>query len=310
MLAGGVRGFFFQRLVATLATLLVMSLVIFVAERASGDPRTHLLGETATQADYNELGRRLGLDQPLAIQYVLFLQQLAVGDFGTSISQHRGTLDLVLERAPATMVLATFAFLFAVVIGVGLGILTAVKRGTVVDQLVQVIALTGQAMPAFWLGIMLILVFAVNLRWLPPSGQREWNSFLLPGITLGWYFVAANLRLVRSSMLDSLNTEYIKMARAKGLRWHTVIFKHALRNALIAPLTFAGVMLGNLITGSLVVETVFAWPGLGQLALQAVFASDYPLLQGIVIVFTVLYIGAALIVDVLYAYLDPRVRFA
>jgi peptide/nickel transport system permease protein len=165
-------------------------------------------------------------------------------------------------------------------------------------------------MPAFWLGIMLIFLFAMNLRSLPPSGQREWNSFLLPGLTLGWFFVAALLRLVRSSMLDVLNTKYVKLARAKGLRWHSVLFKHALRNALIAPLAFAGVMLGNLVTGSLVVETVLAWPGLGQLAIQAVFAADYPLLQGIVLVFTAQYMLCALFVDLLYAAIDPRVRYA
>jgi peptide/nickel transport system permease protein len=304
-----VRQFLIRRLVATLATLLVMSLVIFVAERVGGDPRSHLLGETATREDYAKLGVQLGLDQPLYVQYGIFLRQLLVGDFGTSVSEHRRTFDLILERIPPTLVLAAFAFVFAVVLGVGFGVLTAVRRGTWIDHVVQLVALTGQAMPAFWLGIMLIFVFAVGLHWLPPSGQQEWNSFLLPGVTLGWYFVAANLRLVRSSMLDALNAEYIKMARAKGLPWRLVVLKHALRNALIVPLTFAGVMLGNLVTGALVVETVFAWPGLGQLALQAVFASDYPLLQGIVIVFTVLYMGAALLVDLLYAYLDPRVRY-
>jgi peptide/nickel transport system permease protein len=305
-----VAPFLFQRFVSMLGTLLVMSLVIFLTARIAGDPRTHLLSETASRQDYEELGRRLGLDQPLPVQYGIFLRQLAVGDFGTSISQRRATLDLIAERMPSTLALAGFAATFAIMVGGGLGILTAVRRGGWVDKIVQIIALTGQAMPAFWLGIMLIFLFAVNLRWLPPSGQREWNSFLLPGLTLGWFFVAALLRLVRSSMLDVLNTEYVKLARAKGLRWHSVLFKHALRNALIAPLAFAGVMLGNLVTGSLVVETVFAWPGLGQLAIQAVFAADYPLLQGIVMIFTALYMLCALLVDVVYAAVDPRVRYA
>jgi len=302
--------FLLQRFASMIGTLLVMSLVIFLTARIAGDPRTHLLSETASRQDYEELGRRLGLDLPLPVQYGIFLRQLAVGDFGTSISQRRATLELIAERMPSTLALAGFAATFAIMIGGGLGILTAVRRGGWVDKIVQIVALTGQAMPAFWLGIMLIFLFAVNLRWLPPSGQREWNSFLLPGITLGWFFVAALLRLVRSSMLDVLNTEYVKLARAKGLRWHSVLFKHALRNALIAPLAFAGVMLGNLITGSLVVETVFAWPGLGQLAVQAVFAADYPLLQGIVMIFTALYMLCALLVDVVYAAVDPRVRYA
>jgi peptide/nickel transport system permease protein len=302
--------FLIQRLIAAAATLLVMTLVVFLAVRVAGDPRTHMLPEGATLEDYEVLGRRLGLDRPLPIQYLVFIQQVVVGDFGVSISHNKPTFELILERMPATLSLAVFAFIFAVGIGVSLGVFAAVRRGKFADKLVQLVALTGQAMPAFWLGIMLIFVFAVNLRWLPPSGQREWNSFLLPGLTLGWFFVAANLRLVRSSMLDGLNTEYIKMARAKGLPWRTVIFKHALRNALIPTLTFAGVMLGNLVTGSLVVETVFAWPGLGQLAMQAVFSSDYPLLQGIVLLFTALYMSAALIVDLLYSYLDPRIRYA
>ena len=304
------RRYLLRRTVASVATLLAVSLVIFLAARVTGDPRTHLLAENASREQYEELGRILGLDQPLHVQYAVFLRQLAQGDLGRSISQNRATLPVILERMPATLVLAAVAFTFAIAVGCTLGVLAAVRKGGPFDGAIQIVALTGQAIPAFWLGIMLILVFSVGLRWLPPSGQREWSSFILPSLALGWFFVAANLRLMRSSMLDVLGTEYIKMARAKGLPWRTVILKHAVRNALIPPLTFAGVMLGSMVTGSLVIETVFAWPGLGQLAVQAVFASDYPLLQGVVITFTALYMAAALLVDVLYAYLDPRVRYA
>jgi peptide/nickel transport system permease protein len=305
-----VRRFLFRRLIAAIATLFVVSLVIFVMARASGDPRDRLLSDNATPEQWDELGRSLGLDKPLYIQYGEFLRRVIVGDFGESIAYKRPALQVIVERMPATLQLAAFAFVFAAVLGIALGVLSAVRRGGIFDRLAQVVALSGQAMPTFWLGIMLIFIFAVRLQWLPPSGQREWNSFLLPGLTLGWFFVAANLRLVRSAMLDVLGTEYIKMARAKGLPRSAVIFKHALRNALIAPLTFAGVMLGSLVTGSLVTETVFAWPGLGQLAMQAVFSSDYPLLQGVVMIFTALYMAAALLVDLLYAYIDPRVRYA
>ncbi len=200
--------------------------------------------------------------------------------------------------------------MFSISLGLPLGVLSAVKRGSLMDGFGKMIALVGQSAPNFWLGIMLMFFFAVNLGWLPPYGRQEKLSIILPAITLGWYYVAANLRLIRSAMLDALDSEYIKLARAKGVKPAVVIWKHALRNALVPALTFAGVTLGALVTGSLVVETVFAWPGLGQLAVQALFAADYPLLQGVVMVFTMLYVLAALIVDVLYAYIDPRVRYA
>ena len=168
----------------------------------------------------------------------------------------------------------------------------------------------GQSAPPFWLGIMLIIFFAVSIELLPPYGRDDWNSIVLPAVTLGWYYAAANLRLVRSAMLDVLDSEYIKLARAKGVPYWSIVMRHAFRNALIPPLTFAGVTLGALVTGSLVVETVFAWPGLGKLAIDALYAFDYPLLQGVVVVFTLLYILVAFMVDVLYAYIDPRIRYA
>ena len=177
------------------------------------------------------------------------------------------------------------------------------------DQLGKLVALIGQSAPPFWIGIMLMFFFAVRLGWVPPSGRQEATSIILPAVTLGWFFVAANLRLVRSAMLDVLDSEYIKLARAKGVPRPKIIWKHAFRNALIPPLTFAGITLGSLITGSLVAETVFAWPGLGQLAYLAVRDSDYPLLQGVVITFAVFYLASNLLVDVLYAYVDPRIRF-
>jgi peptide/nickel transport system permease protein len=210
----------------------------------------------------------------------------------------------------ATVQLGGAAFLFSIVLGLPLGVLSAVKRGSFFDAGGKMLALIGQSAPNFWLGIMMMFLFAVHLGWLPPYGRQEKLSIVLPAITLGWYYVAANLRLIRSAMLDALDSEYIKLARAKGVKPGVVIWKHALRNALVPALTFAGVTLGSLVTGSLVVETVFAWPGLGQLAVQALFGADYPLLQGVVMVFTMLYVAAALAVDVLYAYIDPRIRYA
>jgi peptide/nickel transport system permease protein len=256
------------------------------------------------------MGELLGLDKPLYQQYAIFLKGAFRGDLGDSVKEKRPVVEIILERLPATLMLGVAALALSLIIGVPLGILSAVKRDSIVDQFTKLIALIGQAAPPFWLGIVLMFFFAVKLGWTPPYGKEEWNSILLPALTLGWYYAAANLRLVRSAMLDVLDSEYIKLARAKGASEKAVILKHAFRNALIPPLTFAGITLGALVTGSLVVETVFAWPGLGRLAIEALFSFDYPLLQGVVITFTLLYIASALTVDILYAYIDPRIRYA
>ena len=202
------------------------------------------------------------------------------------------------------------AFVVSLLVGIPLGILSSIKRGSLIDQVGKIVALLGQSAPPFWLGIMLIIFLAVAVELFPPYGRDDWNSIVLPAVTLGWYYAAANLRLVRSAMLDVLDSEYIKLARAKGVPYWGIVMRHAFRNALIPPLTFAGVTLGALVTGSLVVETVFAWPGLGKLAIDALYAFDYPLLQGVVVVFTLLYVLVAFTVDVLYAYIDPRIRYA
>ncbi len=302
--------FLVRRFLLSLVTLLAVSLVIFILSRASGDPRHIYLDDYSTQEDWDAMGVVLGLDKPYYQQYALFIKDAVQGDFGRSVKEGRPVLDVVLERAPATLYLGAVAFMISIMVGVPLGILSAIRRGSIFDQLGKTVALIGQSTPAFLLGIGLMLIFAVSLGWLPPYGKEDWNSIVLPAITLGWFYAAANLRLIRSSMLDVLDSEYIKLARAKGASPKSVILKHALRNALIPSLTFAGVTLGALVTGSLVVETVFAWPGLGRLAIDALFAFDYPLLQGVVISFTVLYVTASLIVDVLYAYIDPRIRYA
>jgi peptide/nickel transport system permease protein len=219
-------------------------------------------------------------------------------------------MEIILERFPATLQLGLAAFAFSVVLGVPLGILSAVKRGGPLDMIGKFVALIGQSAPVFWLGLMLMFFLSVQLEWLPPYGRQEKTSIILPGITLGWFYVAANLRLLRSAMLNVLDSEYVKLARAKGVSEKVVIWKHALRNALIPVLTFAGITLGGLVTGSLVVETVFAWPGLGQLAVKALIGVDYPLLQAVVVVFTLMYVIAAMLVDIMYAYIDPRIRYA
>ena len=301
--------FLIRRLVVTLITLLAVSIIIFAMARAAGDPRNLLLPISATHEQWDAMERQLGLDKSFVHQYAIFLRDMFRGDSGESILEGRPTVDVIAERIPATFQLGGTAFVFSLLLGVPLGILSAVKRGSFLDQLGKIVALIGQSAPPFWLGIMFIFFFGVKLGWVPPSGRQDWNSIFLPAITLGWFFAAANLRLVRSAMLDVLDSEYVKLARAKGVSGQAIIWKHALRNALIPPLTFAGITLGNLVAGALVIETVFAWPGLGRLAVLAVQASDYPLLQGVVITFTLIYVGAAFLVDVLYAYVDPRIRY-
>ena len=301
--------FLVRRLIVTVITLLAASLIIFIMARISGDPRTIMLGDSFTQDQYDRVGEKLGLDKSYYEQYWIFLKGLVRGDFGRSIKEGKPAREVIQKRVLATFELGGAAFLFSIIVGMPLGILSSVKRGSVYDHLGKFVALIGQSAPTFWLGIVLILFFAVRLDWVPPSGRQEWNSIFLPAVTLGWFFVAANLRLVRSAMLDALDSEYIKLARAKGVSSTMVIWKHALRNAMIPALTFAGVTLGSLVAGSITTELVFAWPGLGRLAIQSMLVADYPVLQGIVIIFTLIYVAAALLVDILYAYIDPRIRY-
>ena len=299
-----------RRLVVTLFTILLVSVIVFVMVRVSGDPRTLLLDDYASIEDYDELTANLGLDKPLFTQYGIFLRHALVLDFGDSVVDEQPVTATILQRLPATLQLGLAAFAFSLIVGIPLGILSSVKRDSSWDHVGKVVALLGQSLPHFWLGIMLMFFFAVTLGWVPPSGRYEWSSFILPAITLGWFTTAANMRLVRSSMLTALDSEYIKLARAKGVSETVIVWKHALKNAVIPPLTFMGVTLGTLVTGSIVAEAVFAWPGIGLLAFDALRQSDYAMLQGIIIFFTLMYVGTSLAVDILYAYLDPRIRFA
>ncbi len=302
--------FLLRRALISIVILLIVSVIIFAMSRAAGDPRHVFLDDYSTQEDWEHLSAGLGLDKPYYHQYLIFLSDALRGDLGTSIHQDRPVLEVIRERLPATFQLGLTSFLISVIIGLPLGVLSAVRRGSLLDTVAKGMALIGQSAPVFWLGLMLMIFFAVTLDVLPPYGRQQTTSIILPAVTLGWFFVAANLRLVRSAMLDVLDSEYIKLARAKGVPPQAIIWKHGLRNALIPAITYAGVTLGGLVTGSVVVETVFAWPGLGQLAIQALFGNDYPLLQGVVIVFTLMYVLASLLVDVLYTYVDPRIRYS
>jgi len=300
-----------RRFLMIIVTLIAVSMIIFIMARVTGDPRVLLLDENASQEQWERMGEELGLDKPYYHQYGLFMKDVLRGNFGESIKLQEPVMTAIAGRIWPTVQLGGGAFLLALVVGIPLGVLSAVMRGTAVDQLGRVIAMVGQAAPSFWLGIMFMFFFAVKLGWVPPSGREGWNSIILPMVTLAWGgFLAGSLRLMRSAMLDVMDSEYIKLAKAKGVSTRSLIWKHAFRNALIPPLTLAGVSMPAILTGSITTELVFAWPGMGQLAIQALYTSDYPLLQGLTIVFTLGYVGVALAVDVLYAYIDPRIRFA
>ena len=303
--------FLMRRFLMIIVTLIAVSMIIFIMARVTGDPRVLLLDENASREQWETMGVELGLDKPYYHQYLLFMKDVLQGDFGESIKLQEPVMTTIAGRIWPTVQLGGGAFLLALVVGIPLGVLSAVMRGTAVDQLGRVIAMVGQAAPSFWLGIMFMFFFAVKLGWVPPSGREGWNSIILPMVTLAWGgFLAGSLRLMRSAMLDVMDSEYIKLAKAKGVSTRSLIWKHAFRNALIPPLTLAGVSMPAILTGSITTELVFAWPGMGQLAIQALYTSDYPLLQGLTIVFTLGYVGVALAVDVLYAYIDPRIRFA
>jgi peptide/nickel transport system permease protein len=303
--------FLIRRFFLMIITLFAVSMIIFVMARVGGDPRSLLLDDHATKEQWELLGEELGLDKPLYYQYAIFMSGVLRGNFGESISLRRPVMEVISERILPTVQLGGAAFLLALLVGIPLGVLSAVKRGTIFDQFGRAIALIGQAAPSFWLGIMFIFWFSVGLGLVPPSGRQDWNSFILPTITLAWGgFLAGSLRLMRSAMLDTLDSEYVKLARAKGLSSRAIIWKHSFRNALIPPLTLAGVSMPAILTGSITTELVFAWPGMGQLAVQALFSSDYPLIQGLTIMFTLGYVFVALLIDILYAYVDPRIRYS
>jgi peptide/nickel transport system permease protein len=298
-----------QRMLQGLLTLLAISVIVFLLSRWSGNPLDVMLPDEATEEDYARAARHWGLDKPLLVQYLAFLGNALQGDFGRSIRLREPALKLVLARLPATLQLAGAAMAVSLIIAIPIGVVSAVRRDTLLDASGKVVALVGQSMPSFWLGIVLIWVFAVMLGWLPSSGRGGLQHYILPAIALGWYQVAALMRLIRSSMLDVLDSEYVKLARIKGVPPPVVVWKHCLRNAAIPPLTYFGVIAAVLLTGSVVTETIFSWPGIGLLAIDAVRYRDFPLVQTIVLLFAVTFIFVNLIVDVLYAYIDPRIRY-
>jgi peptide/nickel transport system permease protein len=293
----------------SLIALLALSMLIFVLCRLIGDPTLLMLPDTATREDIDQLRSTLGLDKPWPVQYWIFISKAVQGDFGRSIKGQMPVLDLIKERLPNSLKLAAVSLAVAVLLALPLGVLAAVKKGTPLDTLANLVAVLGQSLPQFWVGIVLIQIFAVRLRWLPVAGVGGVWHYVLPAFTLGWFVVAGMMRLLRSSMLDVLDSEFVKLARIKGMPWSTVLWKHALRNALIPVLTFGAIYLAVLITGAILVETVFAWPGIGQLVYQGIVFRDFPVIQAVVLLTAGIVVVVNLLVDITYAYVDPRIRY-
>jgi ABC-type dipeptide/oligopeptide/nickel transport system permease component len=297
-----------KRILQSLLTLLVLSMIIFFMCRLTGDPVMLMLPDDASYEDVMQLRQALGLDRPLPVQYWIFLSRAVQGDFGRSIKGQVPVLDLIQERFPNSIKLGLVSLVITTVLAFPLGVMAAVKKGTTVDTLANMIAVLGQSLPQFWVGIVLIQVFAVQLRWLPVAGTGSVWHYILPGFTLGWFLVAGIMRLLRSSMLDVLDSEFVKLARIKGVSPRGVIWKHALKNAFMPVLTFAAIYLAILITGAILVETVFAWPGLGQLIYQGIVYRDFPVIQAVVLLTALIVVSVNFVVDIAYAYLDPRIR--
>lgn len=295
----------FQAIIA----LILLSMIVFGAVRLTGDPTYLLIDEQNTEEQRLEIRRALGLDRHIVVQYGLFVGNFLQGDFGRSVRGRTPIKDQVLDRVMPSVKLAVAAIVFILITAVPLGVIAAVKKGTLIDSSAKLVAVLGQSLPSFWLGIILIEIFGVQLGWLPTQGMGGITHYVLPAFTLSLFLIAGVMRLLRSSMLDVMDSEYIKLARIKGLSENKVVWKHAVRNSLIAVVTFGGTYVAALITLAILVEVVFAWPGLGRLVFNGIVNRDFPLVQTLVILTGALVIGVNLLVDILYAYLDPRVRY-
>jgi peptide/nickel transport system permease protein len=298
------------RLLQSLIALAILSVVVFVLARATGDPLHMILPMSATAEDYANARAYLGLDRPYVEQYLSFVGKAATGDFGNSIRARRPVAELLRERLPNSIKLAVFAMTVSLAIAFPLGIMAAVKKDSALDRTAQVIAVLGQSLPTFWVAIVLVEFVAGRLQWLPAGGIVGFSSYVLPGFTLGWFVVAGMMRLLRSGMLEVLDSEYVKLARVKGVVERRVIWIHALKNALIPVVTFAGIYFAILVTTAIVVETVFAWPGLGRLAYEGITSRDFPVIQAVVLTTAAIVAVVNLCVDCLYAVIDPRIRYA
>jgi peptide/nickel transport system permease protein len=300
--------FIARRLGYSLVSLFLLSLTIFLFVRLTGDPAVLFVEPGASQADLDSIREQFGLDRSIWVQYASFVASLAQGDFGQSFYYRTPVFELYLTRLPNSLLLASAAMAFSLLIGIPSGILAAVRVGRFWDSAGKVFALLGLSVPSFWIGLVMILFFSVYLEWLPSSGSGTAAHLIMPAFALGWYFAAAHMRLTRSSMLEVLGSEYIKLARLKGLPESLVIAKHAFKNALIPVLTLAGINLVIMINVAVVVETVFAWPGIGRLLYEGITFRDFPVVQGVVLMGGAMIVVVNLVIDVLYAVIDPRIR--
>jgi peptide/nickel transport system permease protein len=296
-----------QRLGQSLLTLLGLSVIVFALAHLSGDPVSLLAPPEATAEDMARLRAKLGLDKPLHTQYLIYITQAAQGDFGESIRWKTPAMGLILDRFPNTLLLSTSAILFGICLAIPVGVVSAVKRGTLFDSVGKVVAIIGQSMPSFWIGILLIMAFALYFPIFPTSGIGTAAHLVLPSLTLGGYVAASMMRVTRSAMLDALDADYVRTARSKGVSEWRVIWKHAFRNAATPVLTIVALDFANILRGAVITETVFGWPGIGKLAVDAVYARDFPLVQAAVLFMGLVFLGVNLLVDLIYTRLDPRI---
>jgi ABC-type dipeptide/oligopeptide/nickel transport system permease component len=302
--------FIIRRTLYAIITLFILSLTIFMIVRLTGDPVTLLAEPGARAEDLARLRAEWGLDRSWPVQYLAFVKNVATGELGKSFNYQMPVSELYFQRLPASLQLALAATLVSFVIGIPAGLISAVKVNSVWDNAGKVVALFGLAVPGFWLGLVLILVFSVWLGWLPTSGTGGIEHLIMPALALGWYFAASLLRLTRSSMLEVLRSEYIKLARLKGLPGYVVIAMHAFKNALIPVVTLAGINLVVMVNSGVIIEVIFAWPGIGRLLYEGIFQRDFPLVQGVVMLAAIMIVLINLMIDILYAYIDPRIRLA
>ncbi|MFN4089562.1 MAG: ABC transporter permease [Alphaproteobacteria bacterium] len=298
-----------RRLGQTVITAIIVTMIVFALARLTGDPTLLLLGTDSTEADRAFFRNQLGLDRSLPEQYLTFMANALSGDLGTSFRYREPALDLVLSRLPATLELAFASMVLAVVIAIPIGIIAAVRRGSWIDTGTRWFATVGQATPTFWLGLVLIMIFAVDLRLFPSSGRGGIEHLILPAVTLGWYSSAAIARLTRSSMLEMMQSDFVRFERLSGLPEWVIVTRHALKNAAIPIITYMALQFGVLLSGAVVTERVFAWPGLGQLVVDAINSRDYPVVQAAVLVAALLFLLINLVVDLIYSWLDPRIRY-
>lgn len=301
-----------KRLVYAVFVLLGVATIVFFLVRLTGDPIAIMLPENATDEQAAELTESLGLDKPLIEQYIIYINNLIHLDFGTSLRYRTSNFDLILERLPATLRLAGTAMLFALLVAIPCGILAALKRGTFIDQSIMAISMACQAMPVFWAGILMIMLFSVKLGWLPTGGYGDGaiNHIIMPAIALGLHLMALVMKLLRSSLIEVLGADYIRTAKAKGLFERRVVVKHAFRNSMLPVVTVIGIQMGALLGGSVVTETVFAWPGVGQLMVQAITYRDFSLVQACITLLAAVFVFVNLAVDILYVFIDPRISYA